>query len=128
MEEAYRRPIRQLTSVALVTSAILVGLGFAGLSPSLPFVVGTLVLTGLAFAARERVIAAAPNEPTAVHAETLWIGPALAAAVLVLFGDLTPGELQTVGALVGLFGMVHYLLRPVYALVAVLIARVSRAA
>ena len=128
MEEAYRRPIRQLTSVALVTSTILVGLGFAGFAPSLPFVGSALVLTGLAFAVRDRMVAAAPNEPAAVHAETLWIGPALAAAVLVLFGDLTPGELQTVGALVGLFGMVHYLLRPVYALVAVMMARLSRAA
>lgn len=123
----YRRSIRQLTTVALLASAILVGIGFAGYTPSLPFAAVTAVLAGLGLAARERLLAGAPYEAVAVHAETLWIGPALATGVLLIYGDLTAGELQTVGALIGLAGMVNYLLRPVYTVLGSLAARVSSA-
>lgn len=125
MEEGYRRAVRQFTSVALLTSVILVGLGVAGFTPSLVFAAGAAGLAGVALAARERLVALAPHEALAVHAESLWIGPALAAGVLVIYGDLTAGELQTVGALIGLAGMANYLLRPVYAVLGALFARVA---
>jgi hypothetical protein len=127
MEDGYGRLIRQFTSVALVAAVILVGLGAAGYAPSLVFAVPAAALAGAAFSVRDRLIAAAPYRVLAVHAESLWIGPALAAGVLVVYGGISPGELQTVGAVIGLLGMANYLLRPVYILVASVAARVARA-
>jgi hypothetical protein len=47
------------------------------------------------------------------HAD-LWIGAVVAAVVTAVFLGATPGEVQALGGLVGLAGMMNYFLRPVY--------------
>jgi len=125
MDHRIERQTRRITSVCLVAAAVLIGPGAAGLAPSLAFVAGCLGLAGLALTARERLVATVDREVVRVHAQTLWIGLALAAAVGLLWMDLTPGELQTVGGLVGLLGMANYLLRPVYHFLASLFERAA---
>jgi hypothetical protein len=44
----------------------------------------------------------------------LWAGPLVAAGVMLVGWGATPGELQSLGGVVGLVGMVNLLLRPVY--------------
>lgn len=127
MEDGYGRLVRQFTTVTLAAAVILVGLGAAGYTPSLLLAVPVAVLAGAALAVRDRLIRAAPYRVLAIHAESLWIGPALAAGVLVVYGDISAGELQTVGAVIGLLGMANYLLRPVYVLLASIAARIARA-
>jgi hypothetical protein len=127
MEDGYGRLIRQFTSVTLVTGVLLVGLGVAGYTPSLVFALSAAVLAGVALAVRDRLLRAAPYRVLAIHAESLWIGPALAAGVLIVYSGISPGELQTVGAVIGLLGMANYLLRPVYVLVASIAGRVAQA-
>jgi energy-converting hydrogenase Eha subunit G len=123
MHAFVERLIRQFTSVALGVAAILVPLGFAGIEPSLLLALGPAGIAGLLLANRQRLLALHDSDFWAIHVETLWIGPALAASILVVFGSLTSGEMQTIGAVVGLLGMVNYLLRPVYLLVDSIFAR-----
>lgn len=127
MHQRYDRLTRQVTSVALAASALLVGLGIAGYTPSILWALAGAGVAASLAVGREFLAALGSHEAFEIHAETLWIGPALAAVVLVLFGDLTPGELQTVGALIGLLGMANYLLRPLYLLVGSLLSRATRA-
>lgn len=123
MHERYDRVSQQATTVALAASALLVGLGVLGITPSILLAVGAAAIAGLLLAEREQLVGRADSAVLALHAETLWIGPAIAAAVLLLFGDLTGGELQTVGALIGLAGMANYLLRPLFLLLTATIDR-----
>lgn len=127
MHERYDRLSQQATSIALVASAILVGLGALGATPSLPLALGAAGLAALSFASRGDLADRLDSEFVALHAEQLWVGPALAALVMLLWIDLTAGELQTVGALVGLAGMANYLLRPLLLLLVSTADRIARA-
>jgi hypothetical protein len=48
------------------------------------------------------------------YGTVLWLGPVVAIVVCLLAFGATPSELQSLGGLVGLAGMVNYFLRPVY--------------
>jgi len=104
-----------LTLLASAFSLIVPGvLGF-GSSPVL--VVAVLALAGLLFLWREELAAAVEGVDPHGIVETLWVAPLLAGVVAVVWLGATPGELQTLGGVLGLLGMANYFLRPVYHLV-----------
>mgnify|MGYP006291260009 CR=1 FL=1 len=121
-EETFR-----LTVVLVVGSAALVLSGRAGVGGSLPFAAGLVALAGLLFAATDQV----GDGPRVLghdlgrYAAVLWLGALAAAATVLLALDATPGEIQAVGGLMGLAGMLNYFLRPVYRIGARLLATAS---
>ncbi|MUV88711.1 hypothetical protein GJ629_01440 [Halapricum sp. CBA1109] len=123
MDERLDRLSRQFTSVTLAAAAVLIISAFAGFGPSLFLGVAAAGVAAALYLARDPVRERTALEPVAVHAPTLWVGPAFAAVVAVVVGPLTPAELQTVGAVIGLVGMANYLLRPLYLFVVALLER-----
>lgn len=117
-EETFR-----LTVVLLVTSALVIGAGFAGLGGSVLLVVATLALAGGLYAVRDR-LRTAPEvamHDIGYYADALWMSAVVAAAVFVVGLSASPGELRALGGLVGLVGMANYFLRPLYRLLAALV-------
>lgn len=116
------------TVVLLAAGLLLVAAGTAGVTGSLALV-GALVLVGVGlFLVSERVGAVAAPDATAldprVIAADVWLGPFLAAAVAGFYLGASAGEVQALGGLVGLVGMLNYFLRPFYHLLHGLARRV----
>lgn len=105
---------RQLTSILFLSGVVLVALGTAGMAPSMTLV-GPLVLAGALFLiAHELLQYRIPTALVRTHAATLWVGPILAAAVVLARPTLSAGELQAIGGGVGLVAIGNYLVRPAY--------------
>jgi len=117
------------TVVLLVAGLLLVAAGTAGVTGSLALV-GALVLVGVAlYLLSERVGVVGAADATApdprVVLTDIWLGPFLAAAVAGFYLGATAGEVQALGGLVGLVGMLNYFLRPFYHLLHGLARRVQ---
>jgi large-conductance mechanosensitive channel len=117
------------TVVLLAAGLLLVAAGTAGVTGSLALV-AALVLVGVGlFLVSERVDTVAAADATAldprVIAADVWLGPFLAAAVAGFYLGATAGEVQALGGLVGLVGMLNYFLRPFYHLLHGLARRVQ---
>jgi hypothetical protein len=117
-----------VTATLLVAGLALIAPSLVGLAASLPL---GLLLTGVAgglYAFRDDL--ASVGVVAGVHLGTylavLWTGPLVAALVVLLSLDATAGELQALGGLAGLFGMVNYFLRPVYAAIVAVGRRLQR--
>jgi len=115
MDEWAARSLR-LTVVCLVTSALLILPAVAGVGPSLP-VAGLLAAVAAGcYAVRDRLA----SLPTLIGYDLGRYGPdlpfaALLGSLVVAAGPAgTPAELQALGGLVGLAGMVNYFVRPLY--------------
>ena len=110
--------VMRTTGVVLAAGLSLVAVGTAGAAASLPLAFAFAVLAGGLRVATEAV---EPPAGEGVSVRTvvtdLWVGPALAAVVLVGWLDATPGEVQALGGVVGLAGMLNYFLRPFYHLI-----------
>lgn len=108
-------PEIRVTLVALVGSGALVAAGTAGVAASPWLALGSLALAGPLWLLGD---AATETDWTRYDRHRfvadLWVGPVLAALVVVLALDASAGEVQALGGLVGLAGMVNYFLRPVY--------------
>jgi hypothetical protein len=106
------------TVVLLAASAVLIGPGVAGIGSSF-VLAGTLVALAALLFAGSGALGAAPRavgHEVGDYGAVLWVAPLVAAAVVLLALDATPGELQALGGLVGLAGMANYFLRPLYRL------------
>jgi hypothetical protein len=120
----------RVTVVLLVTSVVLIGPGLAGIGASVGLTL-VLVAAAMGLAAARPPLTDLPtvfDHDLGEYAQDLWLGPALGALALLVVPDASPAELQTLGGLAGLVGMVNYFLRPVYALILTLVARARRAA
>lgn len=119
-EETFR-----VTVVLVAASLGLVGPGVAGIGGSLALSALLIVVAGLLYV----VTLGLDDGPEVLghdlgrYATVLWAGALVAALVVVVARDATPGELQALGGLVGLLGMGNYFLRPVYRLGYSLVAR-----
>ncbi|WP_415379758.1 hypothetical protein [Halosimplex sp. TS25] len=118
--------VMRATVVLLVAGLCLVTAGTAGIESSLPLAFAVAVLgAGL------RLVATTVDAPDGGGigvrevATDLWIGPVLAAVVLVAWLDASPGEVQALGGVVGLLGMLNYFLRPFYHLLYGIAGRVA---
>jgi hypothetical protein len=118
MESKYERGILRITLVFLIAAAILIPLGYLGVGPSIPLVVGQLGLAGVLYYAWKQ------TEEYDQYLAGLWLGPivgVIATGVALLIGA-SPGELMSIGGLVGIVGVVNMLLRPVYRLLSYLVS------
>ena len=110
--------VMRATVILLTAGLSLVAVGTAGVAASLLLVLASVVLAGVTRVVTDAVEVPATDGVTVRTVATdLWIGPALAAVVLVLWLDATPGEVQALGGMVGLVGMLNYFLRPFYHLI-----------
>lgn len=121
--------IQRLTVVLLAASLSLIGPGLAGLGASVPLVVALAAAAGLL--ALTRAEAGGRRWPGMVpvrYLRDLWAGPLVAGVVALAMLGSSPGEVQALGGVCGLVGMLNYFLRPIYALLASLGAYLRRAA
>lgn len=104
------------TVVLVVGSFILVGIGASGVGGSPALVAALLVAGAGLFAARSQFadLPVVVGHDLGFYGEAAWLVPAAAAGATLLTMGATPAELQAVGGLVGLAGMVNYFLRPAY--------------
>lgn len=108
---------QRLTVVLLAASLALVGPGLAGLGASLLLSLALGVAAGVLLAARDRLAALGRwhGLDVGTYLRDLWAGPLVGAAVVLAAPGATPAEVQALGGLCGLFGMLNYFLRPIYA-------------
>jgi len=127
MERWRDEPEVRLTLALLAGAGALVALGTAGVGGSLVLVVALAALTVLASLAGDELRDTAWRrvDPHAYVAD-LWVGFFVAGVAVLLFLDATPGEVQALGGLVGLVGMLNYFLRPVYRILFALGRRIAR--
>ncbi|MFT4881720.1 MAG: hypothetical protein ACI9CA_001163 [Natronomonas sp.] len=120
----------RVTAVLVVTGALLVGLGAAGIGGT-PALAVVLLGVGAGLVATKSPVDSLPvvlGHDLGFYGETAWLVPVTAAGATLLVTGATAAELQAVGGLVGLAGMVNYFLRPVYHTVRRLGQYVARAA
>ena len=117
MDRTLDGAVMRATTVLLGGGLSLVAAGTAGIDGSiaLVFALGMVSVGGRLVAS---VVADTESkfDVRRVVAD-LWIGPALAAVVVVVYFGASPGEVQALGGIIGLLGMLNYFLRPFYHLV-----------
>jgi len=116
-----------LTFVLLTGSLTLILPGLLGVGASGPLL-GVVLAAGAVLAALRPRLATLPTvlkHDIGVYARELWLGPVVAVAVVAVADTgASAGELQTLGGLLGLVGMLNYFLRPIYFLLYDLLRRV----
>ena len=119
-------PEVRLTLVLLAGSLPLIAAGTAGVGASVPLVIGLFALAAgmaaIGFVAPETRWGRVDQHEFVAD---LWLGPLLAAVILVVYVDASPGEVQALGGLFGLAGMANYFMRPVYHLFYALLVRLA---
>ena len=113
MDEKYERRILRISGVFILAAALLIPLGYLGIGASESVVVGMIVLAFALFYAWQY------SGEYSTYLSGLWLGPTIA-AIIAIFGLLigaSPGELQALGGIAGLMGVLNLLLRPVYRLI-----------
>jgi len=129
METAIRTGTMQVTLLCLVASGTLLALGAAGIPASLALVAFLLVLSaGLYYTRPDAGGSSLLGIDIGRLLATLWLAPALSALPVLLEPTASPEELQALGGLVGLAGMVNYFLRPMYLLAYSLVEAVQQRA
>ncbi|MBX0286906.1 hypothetical protein EGH22_11250 [Halomicroarcula sp. F28] len=117
METAIRTVTMQVTALCLVAAGILLALGTAGVPASLPLLGLLLALSaGLYYTRPDASVGQVVGIDVDGILSTLWLAPALSAFTIVFEPTASAAELQALGGLVGLAGMLNYFLRPVYLL------------
>jgi hypothetical protein len=120
-------PEIRLTLVLLAGGLPLIAAGAAGVAASATLVAGLLALAAALAVIGTRVAGTAwARVDRRAFVADLWVGPLLAGLLLVLHLDAHPGEVQALGGLVGLAGMLNYFLRPVYHLAYAFLSRARR--
>ena len=119
----------KVTVVLLVASLLLVAAGSLGIGAGLPLVAILLGLALGAGAVRDSLAAVRSRLgiPLGRYLAVAWAGPLVAAGVTIVGLGATAGEVQALGGLVGLVGMLNYFLRPVYYVVYATARRVAGA-
>lgn len=102
--------------ILIVAGFVLIGAGVAGLRGGTPVFVGLVAATGAAYLLRTGVpdLGVVAGHDLGLYVRDGWIALAIATVVVVFTYGATPGELQTLGGLLGLGGMLNYFLRPLY--------------
>ena len=116
MHRALDRMTMEATVHLLVAGALLIAASLADLGGSAALVGVLLVAAVALFAVREYVppLGTVLGHDVQRTLTDLWIAPALAATTTAVALGSTPGELQSLGGILGLVAMVNYFLRPVY--------------
>ena len=117
--------IREVTGVGFTAGLVLIGFGVLGLSASPPLAGGVLVLGLAGPAVREPLRAQVDHAVAASYLASVPLAPLIAGGVMLVFLGASPGELQTLGGVIGLLAVLNHMLRPLYAFAHYLLARVS---
>ena len=127
METAIRRGTTRVTVVCLVAAGIVLALGLVG-ARATPFIIVACVLLacGLSLTRPDTELGVVLDVDIDGLLETLWLAPAVAAVPLVFELGATAAEMQALGGLLGLAGMVNYFLRPLYLVVYSVVAALNR--
>jgi len=126
MHQRLARRLRQLTGTGFLAGVLLIGLGLAGQSATMALGVLLLVVGALAFSFRHHFAGLVSHPAADAYLQSIPPAPLLAGAVVLWFAGASPGELQTLGGVLGLIALVNHLLRPVYGLGYRLLGRVFR--
>lgn len=111
MQDKYERGILRISAVFLLAGLILIPMPYVGMGPSLLLL---LILAGSAWALYEGWQRSEGTVRT--YLSGLWLGPVVAIA-FTIYGftiGATPDELQALGGIAGIIGVINLLLRPVY--------------
>jgi hypothetical protein len=115
--DSWRGRTLEFTFVMLAASVVLIVPSLLGLGGS-GEVLGVLLAVGALLAAVRPAIADLPlvaGHDVGRYTKELWLGPVVAVVMVPLLAPgATAGELQSIGGLAGLVGMLNYFLRPIY--------------
>ena len=129
MERALDDAAAEFSALLLAAAFALIGASLLGLGGSLLLAAVFALASVALFVLREPLAdLASTSYLLARTVEDLWIGTAAATMTVLVALGTTPGELQTLGGLVGLAGMLNYFLRPLYGLLYRIGNRLSNAA
>ncbi|WP_459193325.1 hypothetical protein [Halosimplex sp. J119] len=118
MDRSLDGVVMRSTVVLLAAGLCLVTAGTAGVGGSIPLALALAIVGGGLYFVATNVDGSPGGGLDAREVATdLWVGPLVAAVVVVLWFGTSPGEIQALGGLVGLVGMLNYFLRPFYHLV-----------
>lgn len=116
MHGALVRVTMEATVHLLLAGLLLVAASLAGLGGSVPPLALFVALAAAGYLVRDRLrsVGTVAGRDVGGHLETAWVAPTLAATTTLLAWGATPGEIQSLGGLLGLAGMANYFVRPVY--------------
>ncbi|MFW5978234.1 MAG: hypothetical protein ACOCP2_03265 [Halohasta sp.] len=117
--------IRQATSVGFAGALLLIVLGATGRSASLVLALALLALGVIGVTFHRHLQGVLDNPAFDAYLTALPAAPMSAGGVMVLYTGASPGELQTLGGVLGLLAVSNHLLRPIYGLVAQLLTRLA---
>lgn len=121
------RAVAQLSALVLLAGLLLVGAGVLGVAAG-PVLFAPLLASAVAlYLARDVLprVEPFPDWALADLAGDLWLVPLVAASAVAVAPNASPGELQSIGGLVGLAALLNYFLRPLYRFVVRLARRVG---
>ncbi|WP_136689424.1 hypothetical protein [Halorhabdus amylolytica] len=107
--------VRQGTGMGFTAGLLLIALGVAGQSATFALAVGVLAIGVVGTAMRQTLRERIDHPGFAAYLVSIPLGPLVAGVVLVVFLGASPGELQTLGGVLGLLALLNHLFRPVYA-------------
>lgn len=116
MHRAFDRVTMETTVHLLVAGFALIAAGLSGLRGTAVLVGILLAITVVLFTVRSLVppLGTIFGYDLQGLLENSWGGPAVAAITAAITLGATPGELQSLGGLLGLAAMANYFLRPAY--------------
>lgn len=126
--EQWRNRLRRGTFVLLVTSTVLILPALLGIGASLPFAVSLVLLSGALFLTQEQLgrLPRVAGYDLGWYARDSWFGVLLGAGIVVAFLDASPVEIQALGGIAGLVGMLIYFFRPALLFAIASIRRLTR--
>ena len=115
--DVWRERTLALTFVLLAASVALIVPSLAGIGASGPSL-AVLLAAGAVLSAVRPALADLPTVmgyEAGRYVKDIWLGPVIGVAmVFVIAPNASPGELQSLGGLAGLLGVVNYFVRPLY--------------
>jgi len=115
--DVWRERTLAFTFVMLAASVALIVPSVVGMDGSGEVLGVLLAIGGLLAAVRPAIAELSPvaGVDVGVYLKELWLAPVIGVAMVPLLAPgATAGELQSLGGLAGLIGMVNYFLRPLY--------------
>jgi len=127
MLQAVDRAVAQLAALLLLAGLVLIGASLLGVATGTVLFAVLLAGTVALYLARDAIprVERCPGWALSDLGGDLWLAPLFAASAVIAAPDATPGELQSIGGLVGLVALVVYFLRPLVRLVVRLWLRFS---
>lgn len=117
MERAIDDAVAELSALLLAASFALIGASLLGVGGTIGLAAVFAITTVALFLVREHLGDLAASYPLLARTlSDLWIGTTAATVTVLVALGATPGELQTLGGLIGLAGMLNYFVRPLYRL------------